>query len=108
MNSLLLLVMSCLVDHSSRPSRPLSYIAWGAPSVGWTKLNSYGSVDNNRKASYGGLARDESRRFLGGFAVNLGFCPITVVEIWGAFYALDLAWSTDSGGLSLSWILLLP
>ena len=29
---------------------------------------------------------------MGGFAVNLGVCPITVAEIWGAYYSLFMAW----------------
>ena len=60
--------------------------------MGWIKLNCDRSVLSNRKASCCGLARDESRQFLHGFSVNLGICPITVAEIWGAFYALDMAW----------------
>ena len=60
--------------------------------MGWIKLNDDGSVLSNRRASCGGVMRDDSGQFLRGFAVNLGICPITVAEIWGAFYALDMAW----------------
>ena len=27
------------------------------------------------------------------FATNLGFCPVVMAELWGAFYALGIAWS---------------
>ena len=26
---------------------------------------------------------------------TLGFCPVTVVELWGAYYPLEIAWSLD-------------
>ena len=31
-------------------------------------------------------------QFLGGFAANLGSCPIAIAEVWDAYYALQLAW----------------
>ena len=31
--------------------------------------------------------------FLGGFAANVGACPITVAEIWGIYFVLLLAWN---------------
>ena len=42
--------------------------------------------------SCGGLAREELGQLHGGFVVNLGVCPFTMAEIWGAFYALEFAW----------------
>ena len=83
---------SDLSNPLDRPVKNTSFISWGWPAMGWIKLNCDGSVLINRKASCGGLARDESGQFLHGFSVNLGICPITVAEIWGAFYALDMAW----------------
>ena len=55
--------------------------SWEAPLASWIKLNSDGSINNQQKASCGGLARDELGRFHGGFVVNLNICPITVAEI---------------------------
>ena len=33
--------------------------------------------------------------------MNLGFCPITVAEIWGSFYALNMAWKKGFGRVIL-------
>ena len=35
---------------------------------------------------------DASGCFVRAFADNLGWCPVAVAELWGAYYALDLAW----------------
>ena len=63
------------------------YISWSLPDEGWIKINTDGSVNQ-----YRGLLRDDIGQYVAGFAVNLGFCPITVAEIWVAFYGLHLAW----------------
>ena len=55
------------------------------------KLNSGGSALTSRKALCGGRLCEHMGHFLGGFAMNLGSCPITIAEIWGAYYALNLA-----------------
>ena len=33
--------------------------------------------------------------FIRGFAANFGQCPITIVEICGVYYVLELVWSLD-------------
>ena len=50
------------------------------------------SIDNQRRASCGGLVRDSTSCYIRGFATNLDFCPIMVAEVWGAYYSLLLAW----------------
>ena len=45
------------------------------------------------KASCGSLIRNALGEYLGGFVANLGSCPITIAEIWRAFYALEMAWN---------------
>ena len=60
---------------------------------GWIKLNSDGSVANDRRASCEGLLHGTQGEFLGGFAANLGVCLISVAEIWDAYYGLLLAWN---------------
>ena len=50
------------------------------------------SIDNQRRASCGGLIHDSTNCYIRGFATNLDFCPITVAEVWGAYYSLLLAW----------------
>ena len=48
-----------------------------------------GSMVNASKAACGGLLRDASGGFVSGFSANLGVCPITIAEVWGAFYDLS-------------------
>ena len=78
------------------PPRHLTHLAWTMSSDGWVKANSDGSVVEHVHvhAACGGLIRDSGGAFLRGFSVNLGRCLIsTIAEVWGVFYALDLAWS---------------
>ena len=49
-------------------------------------------MDQQHRASCGGILRNAPGNYLGGFAANLGFWPITMVEIWVAFNSLQLAW----------------
>ena len=53
------------------------------------------SVTENGKASCGGLARDSTGQFLGGFAAFLWWCPIAIAELWGVVHALEMAWSME-------------
>ena len=62
---------------------------------GWIKINFDGLVAQNRKASCGGLLCHSQGEFLVRLSTNLGMCLISVVEIWGAYYRLFLAW--DNG-----------
>lgn len=39
----------------------------------------------------GGVIRDEHRRWLGGFAKNMGDCSTYIAELWGALEGLRLA-----------------
>ena len=94
---------SGMLNNQDRSVRNTRFISWTQPPMGWIKLNGDGSVLSNRRASCGGVMRDDSGQFLQGFAVNLGICPITVAEIWGAFYALDMA---RTGKLFWNWTLL--
>ena len=70
----------------------LEFISWYAPPEWWVKVNCDGSVDTQCRASCGGLIRDSAGCYIRGFAANLGFCPITVMEVWGAYYSFLLAW----------------
>ena len=35
---------------------------------------------------------DSMGQFKRGFTANLRICPITIPEIWGAYYSLHMAW----------------
>nr|KYP40685.1 Heat shock 70 kDa protein [Cajanus cajan] len=67
------------------------------PPNGWVCLNTDGSVyEDHRigcsKGACGGLVRDSSGCFLGGFSVNLGPTSVTLAELWGVVHGLKLAW----------------
>ena len=79
---------------SNAPHRQIVDIQWIPPPDGWFKMNSDGSVIDNSKATCGGLVRDPTGRFLGGFVANLGSCPVTVAELWGVYYVLQFAWNS--------------
>ena len=74
-----------MLNPQNRPVRNTRFISWIRPPLDWIKLNCDGSVLSNRKASCGGLVRDDSGKFLQGFIVNLDIYPIIVAEIWGCF-----------------------
>ena len=61
--------------------------------AGWVKVNCDGSVLHDLKAACGGLIRRAMGDFIGGFAANSGACPVTISELWGAYYGLLLAWN---------------
>ena len=50
-------------------------------------------MTHSSKASCGGLIRNALGEYFGGFTANLGSCRTTIAEIWGAFYALEMAWN---------------
>ncbi|KAG7556773.1 Reverse transcriptase domain [Arabidopsis suecica] len=68
-------------------------IGWVAPTDGWLKLNTDGASHGNPGlATAGGLLRDDSGNWGGGFAANLGYCSALVAELWGVYYGLFIAW----------------
>ena len=69
----------------------MTFVGWDSSPEGWIKVNSDGSVVALSKAACGGVLRNTFGDFLGGFSVNLGVCPITIAEVWGAFYGLQRA-----------------
>ena len=79
--------------HTIGADRQVSFIGWELSPSNWVKINSDGSVLDSVKASCGGLIRDDSGAFLDGFSMNLGSCLITIAEVWGALYGLELAWN---------------
>ncbi|KAL2969486.1 hypothetical protein AAZX31_15G084400 [Glycine max] len=73
------------------------WCTWRCPPNGWVCLNTDGSVfENHRNGSTGsacgGLVRDSSGCFLGGFTVNIGITAVTLAELWGVVHGLKLAW----------------
>ena len=64
-----------------------------APPDTWLKLNSDDSDHLHNLAACGGVLRDDSVSFMRAFAANVGSCPVVVAELWGACYALEVAYS---------------
>ena len=87
-----ILYVDCIEQTVPIKSVHVRNIAWSFSDEGWVKANSDGSVNHLHLASCDGLLQSHMRQFLGGFAANLGSCPIAIVEVWGAYYALHLAW----------------
>lgn len=79
-------------DHGTKN---FIFIFWSSPPDGWVKVNYDSSILASKKASCRGQIRDAMGEFNGGFIANLCFYPITVVELWGLFYSLDLTWKKD-------------
>lgn len=77
-------------------------IAWSPPSEGWIKLNTDGaSRGNPGLASAGGVLRDGSGVWRGGFALNIGICSAPLAELWGVYYGLYIAWEQGITRLEL-------
>ncbi|KAF7840818.1 putative non-LTR retroelement reverse transcriptase [Senna tora] len=69
------------------------YVGWACPSEGWVKCNTDGaSRGRGSRAGCGGVIRDGSSAWLGGFSRELRNCNALLAEIWGFVYGADLAW----------------
>ena len=68
----------------------MSWYALGDP---WLKFNSDGSALGPGNVACGGVLHDSFGCFIRTFAANVGHCPVVGAEIWGALYALEIAWS---------------
>ncbi|MCI20290.1 ribonuclease H protein, partial [Trifolium medium] len=67
-------------------------VQWKFPRQGWIKCNTDGAlVSQNQQADCGGVFRNESGAWLGGFARKLGSCSALMAELWGILSALQLA-----------------
>src|SRR5689334_1263909 len=66
-------------------------IAWEMPKAGWIKINSDGSMVDDKAAS-GGVLRDDKGAWLHGYVRNLGSCSVVMAELWGIIDGLSLAW----------------
>ena len=84
------------VAEQSRRTKHCCLIGWDTPPTSWLKINLDGArKDSSGLASAKGLIRDDMGRLVAGVAVNLGRCSALMAEIWGAWYALNLAWEKN-------------
>ena len=71
-------------------------IGWDCPPQDWCKINSDGAFKVREGVpAAGGLLRDSNGKWMAWFVANLGNCSAMVAEIWGASYALQLAWKRN-------------
>ncbi|KAL5835914.1 hypothetical protein ACOSQ4_015411 [Xanthoceras sorbifolium] len=68
----------------------ISLFSWTPPSLGWLKINVDGSVVNGL-ISAGGVIRDHDRKWVRGFAMNIGYGSVLEAEVWGIFEGFKMA-----------------
>ena len=49
----------------------------------------------------GGLLRDSNMNWVDGFAMNIGYCSVTVAELYGVYQGLVMAWDHN-----VCWLLI--
>jgi len=77
-----------LNNHVKR-ARVERMIRWKAPSDGWVKLTTDGASRGHQGlAAASGAILNLQGEWLGGFALNIGFCDAPLAELWGAYYGL--------------------
>ncbi|PRQ49757.1 putative ribonuclease H-like domain-containing protein [Rosa chinensis] len=70
-------------------------LSWIKPAMGNHKLNVDGSRANNGSIGAGGVIRDDSGCWCGGFMVNIGTGEVLQAEAWGLYHGLHLALSLN-------------
>ncbi|GAU40903.1 hypothetical protein TSUD_297080 [Trifolium subterraneum] len=85
------------------PNAPvIKEVLWQPPLYNWVKCNTDGFVlGSPGLASCGGLFRDYTATFLGGFSVNIGNSYALHVELLGVMNAIEIAHSKGRNNL---WI----
>ncbi|KAL6297169.1 hypothetical protein ACE6H2_005311 [Prunus campanulata] len=81
-------------------ARPIRTCIWKKPELGWTKLNTDGSVDREN-AGYGGLLRDYKGDPICAFVSKALGDDIFLVELWAIWRGLVLALSL---GIKVIWV----
>ncbi|XP_016647353.1 PREDICTED: uncharacterized protein LOC103319467 [Prunus mume] len=81
-------------------ARPIRTCIWKKPELGWTKLNTDGSVDREN-AGYGGLLRDYKGEPICAFVSKALGDDIFLVELWAIWRGLVLALSL---GIKVIWV----
>ncbi|XP_024632876.1 uncharacterized protein [Medicago truncatula] len=100
------LLHSLLIPPSHRRVRDIVSVIWKPPTITWVKANTDGSVIGIN-SSCGGIFRDFTGAYLGGFSSNLGEGTVFEAELTGLMLAMEYAarhnWSrlwleSDSSG----------
>ncbi|XP_062029199.1 uncharacterized protein LOC133745195 isoform X2 [Rosa rugosa] len=80
--------------------RPIRLCRWKKPQVGWTKLNTDGSVDPGN-AGFGGLLRNYKGEPICAFVSKALVDDVFLVELWAIWRGLVLA---SSLGIKVIWV----
>ena len=67
-------------------------VVWKPPPIGWIKVNTDGSFNNNSRTGFGGVYRDHEGIFLGGFSSKVVVPSAIDAEILAVLEALQVAW----------------
>lgn len=84
---------SSLKGSRARRGRIERMVKWEPPRDGWMKINTDGASHGNPgRATAGGVLRDETGTWRGGYALNIGICSVPLAELWEVYYGLYIAW----------------
>ncbi|KAL6202860.1 hypothetical protein ACLB2K_026564 [Fragaria x ananassa] len=79
--------------HKMQRVEHVKALSWIKPVLGVHKLNVDGSRTRAGDIGAGGIIRDSSGCWCGGFMVNIGAGEVLQAEAWGLFYGIQLALS---------------
>ncbi|KAL6219553.1 hypothetical protein ACLB2K_007312 [Fragaria x ananassa] len=79
--------------HKMQRVEQVEALSWIKPVLGVHKLNVDGSRTRAGDIGAGGIIRDSSGCWCGGFMVNIGAGEVLQAEAWGLFYDIQLALS---------------
>ncbi|KAF7823244.1 ribonuclease H [Senna tora] len=88
-----MLTAMCLEQRDDQCLTHTNSNRWEAPDDGWINFNTDGShkIDTNQIAC-GGVARNQSGKWIVGFNKRIGKGNALSAEIWGIWFALQIAW----------------
>ncbi|CAK9163640.1 unnamed protein product [Ilex paraguariensis] len=89
--------LSSLLSPVTRSGR---WFTWRKPDIGWTKLNSDGSLERGN-GSFGGLLRDNKGNPICGYVSKAPQKDIFLVELWAVWRGIVLALGL---GIKVIWI----
>ena len=75
------IIRTCEAFQSDRGLRVQKMFGWLPPRWPYYKLNSDGARKGSSLVGAGGLIRDATGRWHGGFCMNIGICSITIAEL---------------------------
>lgn len=78
--------------------RSIRWCQWEKPEIGWRKLNTDGSI-NQENAGFGGILRDHRGDAICGFVSKVSRDDIFMVELWAVWRGLVLAFGLGSEAL---------